>query len=76
MKRVRIRGVQTPTPSQQQGGLHVHGDGFSSNNMRLNSSLFGILEGNTVTPHQSLKQCCYVDLKKAQFLIWIYHEKS
>jgi hypothetical protein len=41
MKRVRVTWVQIPTPSQQQGGLLVHCDGFSSNNMCLNSSLFG-----------------------------------
>ncbi len=35
-----------------------------------------ILEGNTVTPHQSLKLCCYDDLKNMQPLSRIYHEKS
>jgi hypothetical protein len=32
------------------------------------------LEGNTVTPHQSLKLCSYDDLKNKQPLIRIYHE--
>ena len=35
-----------------------------------------ILEGNTVTPNQSLKQWCCDDLKKAYPLIRIYHEES
>jgi len=52
-------------------------DEFSSNKMGFKFvTIWYILEGNTVTPHQSLKQWCYDDLKNANPLIRIYHEKS
>jgi hypothetical protein len=41
MKKLMVTGVQIPIPSRQQVGPFVHYDGFSSNNMRLNSSQFG-----------------------------------
>ncbi len=40
-KRVRVTGVQIPTPTRQQGRPLVHCDGFSSHNMGLISSIFG-----------------------------------
>ncbi len=40
-EKLMVTGVQIPTPSRQQVGPFVHYDGFSTNNMRLNSSQFG-----------------------------------
>jgi hypothetical protein len=77
MKTLMVTGVPIPTPVRQQLDPFFPCDGFSSNNMRLNSSHFGTFWRVIPSPpHQSRKQCYYDDFKDLQPLIRIYHEKS